>query len=762
MQPLRRQNLSFGTIPTNALLLASASLLSLQIGNAFAQDPSDSQITTALPQVTVTAQKHEESAQDVGIALTALSGKDLQSKGVTGVNQLQNYVPNLEIAPQYGSGNSLFRIRGVGLKDYGSNNTSTVGVYLDQVALPYPIQTQGQLFDLERVEVLRGPQGTLYGRNSTAGAINFITNKPTDEFHGGLTTSYGSHDASTTEGFVSGPLTDTLRGRLSFITEQGGAWQENRVTGQSLGDKDSTSLRGQLDWDATPDVNFNLSVHAGQDKSDGLGSYLYQGLVPNATNGKAYSPIAPENDGKYTGWGLTPGFAKLTGLSVNDKPHRDNDDVGFALTGTFNLQDNLSLTSITAADRFRRREYIDWDASVIPQSDEYFDSKVQVFSQELRLASHDNERFNWQTGLYFAQDRLDENFYSDFSANLGYGTYTAYTQKSDTYSVFGQGDYKLTDDLKLILGLRQEKEHRELDDFSTRRLLVNSGVYSLGPASFPEADSDLDSDSTSWKAGLEYQLTPATLLYSTVSRGIKSGGFTAYNSSYAEQIAPVKPEKLLAYELGFKSDLSNTLRVNGSAFYYDYRDQQYQSQVWISQAIGNVGRLVNIPKSKIYGYELELQWEPLPGLTVGQYYGIKKGAYIDYKGLDSTATRAVGYAYPVYNDFSGQSLTNFPKTSYGGQVQYVWNVGDFELSAESDYSFHDQITGSNGTTTDKYWLANARLGLTQVGSNWSTALWSRNLFNKHYDVYHGSFLTNAQIATPGEPRTLGVQASYKF
>ena len=255
MRTTLRNSLPFG----RHALFASASLLASAVAQA-AEQP-----TTALASVTVTAQRHEESAQDIGLAVTALSGEALQEKGVTNVNQLQNYVPNLDIAPQYGSGNPLFRIRGVGLKDYGSNNTSTVGVYLDQVALPYPIQTQGQLFDLERVEVLRGPQGTLYGRNSTAGAINFITNKPTRELHGGITTNYGSYDAGSVEGFISGPFSDTLRGRLAFITEQGGAWQDNRDTGQSLGDKDTTSLRGQLDWDASDAINFNLSVHGGKD-----------------------------------------------------------------------------------------------------------------------------------------------------------------------------------------------------------------------------------------------------------------------------------------------------------------------------------------------------------------------------------------------------------------------------------------------------------------------------------------------------------------
>lgn len=719
--------------------------------------------TAALPTVVVTAQRREQSAQDVGAALTVLSGEDLTNKGITNINKLQYEVPNVEIDPQYGSGQPLFRIRGVGLKDYATNNTSTVGVYVDEVAYPFPVQTQGLLFDIDRVEVLRGPQGTLYGRNSTGGAINFLSRRPTQVFDAGVTASYGSYNAKTVEGYVSGPFSDALRGRLSFAREQGGAWQYNRGTGQSLGDKDTLALRGQLELDATRDLKLNLTVHHGQDKSESQGPRLYQGLVPNAA-GKAlgFSTIAAEKDPRVTGWSLTPAFAKVTGLSVGDKPHRDNQSDGAALTANWEF-DKVKLTSITSTESFKRREFIDWDGSAIPQSDEYFKSNIGVFSQELRLASKGQNRFNWLAGVYYGRENLDEKFYSDFTGNLGYATLTAYKQKADVLAAFGQGDYKLTENTRVVLGLRQEHETRKLENFTTSYALYPAQPAKVGTSTFPAQDRSLTSDETSGKLGLEYQLRKGTLLYTSVSRGVKSGGFTAYNSSFPQQVDAVKPEVLWAYEVGAKSDVTRSLRLNASAFYYDYRDQQYQSQVFIDPVIKNVGRLVNIPKSEIYGLELELQWEPIAGLTIGQYLGYKEGYYKEYKGLDVAATKANGYTAPVYSDFAGQELTNFPKTSYGGSLSYTWTQGGFRYTAQGDYVFHDTLKSSvPAYNTNSYWLANTRFAVTQPGAKWTAALWVRNLLNTKYDLYHGSFLSNAQIATSGMPRTIGIQGIYNF
>jgi outer membrane receptor protein involved in Fe transport len=248
-----------GIVEGAAALLAGA----LLGGEASFADPAADNTAGAggLEEITVTAQRRQESAQNVGIAMAVLPGSSLETKSITNVNDLQNAVPSLEIEPAFGSSQPQFRLRGVGFIDYTSNNASPVGVSIDDVALALPIQTQGLLFDLDRVEVLYGPQGTLYGRNTTGGEINFITNRPTADTHAGVTFEYGSYNQFAGQGFVSGSIADGLLGRLSFATEQGGAWQYNRLNGDSLGNQDKVALRGQLEFDPTQALNFRLETY---------------------------------------------------------------------------------------------------------------------------------------------------------------------------------------------------------------------------------------------------------------------------------------------------------------------------------------------------------------------------------------------------------------------------------------------------------------------------------------------------------------------
>src|SRR5580698_3149147 len=246
-----------------------------------------------LEEIVVTAQRRVESAQNVGIAMSVLAGQSLADKSISYVNDLQNAVPNLQVEPAFGSSQPQFRVRGVGFIDYTSNNTSPVGVSLDGVAFALPIQTQGQLFDIDRVEVLRGPQGTLYGRNTTGGEINFITNRPSAETHAGLTFEYGSFNSFTSEGFVTGSLAPGLTGRLSFASEQGGGWQHNRLNGDPLGDKNKVSVRGQLEWDPAQGLDFRLTGHWSLDKSDEIGLHLLDAYTHANTPGGALLPPIP-------------------------------------------------------------------------------------------------------------------------------------------------------------------------------------------------------------------------------------------------------------------------------------------------------------------------------------------------------------------------------------------------------------------------------------------------------------------------------------
>jgi len=702
-----------------------------------------------LEEVVVTAERKQEPVQSVGIAITVLPGDTLAEKGIVGVNDLQNAVPSFQAEPAFGSSQPEFRIRGVGFIDYTANNASPVGVSLDDVPFSFPVQTEGQLFDLDRVEVLRGPQGTLYGRNTTGGEVNFVTNRPTEDAHAGFTAQLGSFGAFEADGYVSGRITDGLLGRLSIATEQGGAWQYNRLTGQSLGNKDSVALRGQLEWNPSEAINFRFVVHLGLDKSDEEGLQLIAPYTPYDA-GKGGPTIPADTSPYVAGWSLNPNFAKFIGLSPSAKPRLDNDNTGFDLTGNVDLG-IARITSITAYNKLVRREYGDWDATQYYDSDEFFNDDIDVFSEELRIASTGSGPLAWVGGVFYSDQDLKEDFYSDFTDAAGIGgiALTKYEQVANAVGVFGQSSYQFTDALKGTLGVREDHETRELLNLNTGFLLPAFPSFTGGPVNPPSATSNLPSG----KVELDYTPAAGNLVYASVSRGVKSGGFTAHNTTTANAALPFEPEKLTAFEVGAKSDVARTLRLDAALFYYRYKDQQILGKVFDTLSDSYIGRFVNAD-SRISGGELELDWLPVAGLTISQYAGFADGYYT------STLLNSSNVNY------DGQP-ESFPKWSYGGDASYVWSIGNFAITAESNYSFHDTysqfyLLGSNDFTIPKYWLANANLSLAPKAKTWSLTLWGRNIFNKYYDTTRNFFLPGTEVASVGEPATLGVRFSYKY
>jgi iron complex outermembrane receptor protein len=736
-------------LKTTALGLTLAGLAA----PAFAQDTPPKDETT-LSDLVVTAQRREEAAQDVAVALTVLKGSDLADRGVVNVNQLQYSVPSLEVVPAFGGGQPQFRLRGVGFDDYASNNTSTVGVYVNEVAYPFPVQTQGVIFDVSRVEVLRGPQGTLYGRNTTGGAINFITNRPTSSFAAGATLEAGSNDQVKVEGYVSGPLADTVRFRLSGVTQQGGAWQSNRTTGESLGDKDRSAIRGLLQWDLTPKVDLTIDAHWSQDQSDGAGLYFFAPLAYNI----ALPVIPADSSPDKTGWGGSSTFTGFTGLATTQKPFKDNTAKGIDVTLNADLG-FATLTSITAYETFDRREYNDWDASVRAYAGTYFATQAKVFSQELRLASAPGDGpTDWVVGAYYSKEDLDEEFASDFWESLFFDTDTLYRQHVRSGSLFGQVGYKISPTVRLVGGLRFESEKRALDNF------VTNGVFAPGAPGvgfIPPSDVSKTNNEWSGKLGVEWRPSDDTLVYATISRGIKSGGFTAYNTPDATLLQPFRPEKLLSYELGFKSEFAgDTVRLNGAVFYYDYKDQQVQSAVFT--AVGPIGNIGNAPKSHIWGAEAELAWKPLPALQIDQSLSYKTGEFDEFLDLDIAASVLAGHTVTVSR--AGQN-EGFPAWSYLGDVSYVWDLGGYDLKAETNYAFHDKarpVLLGPTYNVDSYWLANANLTLTPHGGPWSFSLWGRNILDEKYDLTRNFFLPGISIAAPGEPATWGIRVGVKY
>lgn len=748
------KNLAIFTALSSGLILYGGVLNTAQ-----AQTTEPIEIASA-DSIIVTAQRRAQSLQDVGIALNAFTGAELITQGVSTVNGLENIAPSLEIESQFGSGQPSFSIRGVGFRDYATNNAPTVGIYVDDVPYPVPVMTQGVLFDVERVEVLRGPQGTLYGRNTTGGAIKVISKRPTKENAAGITVEGGRFGRIETEGFISGPVSDAIRVRLSGATAHGGAWQVNRETGEEIGDAEQYALRGLVEADLSQNVQALFNLHGFIDNSDGLGLQLF--------NDSAFGPLA-HTGRRETSFGSSETFADLIGIDQGQHPFRDNEGWGTSLTLNADLGET-KLTYIGAYEVLNRKEFNDFDALTAGAAGVYFESSVDVMSHELRAqGAAVNDRLRWVGGLLYSEEDLNEVYQSDFVASFGDGfaVSTPYRQDVRTMAVYLHTDYDLTDIVTLVGGIRYEDEERALRDLGTFSVGTGPLNFANGTVDGTREDRDLNADNVTGKFSIEVQPARHLLVYASYSRGVKSGGFTAYNTLNPNAVNPFQPEKLNAFETGFKSTFAQgAVTLNGAAFYYDYKDQQVQSAIFDPGTGAVVGRIVNAPKSEIYGAELELTWRTAEWLTIGQSLGYKEGEFTEFTDLDIAASSTAGEA--VFIDRTGQAL-GFPNISYQGFIAAEHIIaGGWKTSARFDYSYRDDLELpllGPIYRVDNYWLANAQIAIGPEDDRWELALWGRNIFNADYDETRNFFIASggaADLAAPGQPATYGARVSLRY
>ena len=364
----------------------------------------------------------------------------------------------------------------------------------------------------------------------------------------------------------------------------------------------------------------------------------------------------------------------------------------------------------------------------------------------------------WLVGAYYSREDLHEQFASDFAESLGLDADTRYQQRVRNLSGFGQAEYRFAPKLKVIAGLRVETEKRSLADF------ITNGV--LAPGAPPLAfisPTDVTKRNTEWsgKLALNYTPTDTSLIYASISRGVKSGGFTAYNTLNSSALEPFEPEVLVAYEAGFKSELlDRTIRLNGAMFYYDYKKQQVQSAIFVP-GTGAIGK-INNADAHIWGAELEALWRPTAAVQISQALGYQEGKFTNYRDLDITASVAANAPVFVQRKGEGEGI---PKFSYQGSASYTWDLGAYDLQAEGNYAYHGKLRPvllGPVYNVDAYWLVNANLSLTPRDGDWQVALWGRNIFNEHYDLTRNFFLTGISIAAPGEPATYGVRVSVHY
>jgi iron complex outermembrane receptor protein len=748
-----------GCNPRRARLLGGVAAASL-ILSAFAASAAQAQSEPQeLDVVIVTAQKRAQDTLDVGLNVAVVGSQELAARRVTQVADIAAFTPNVGIKENMPGILPVVTIRGVGLNDFSVVNNPSAGVYVDEVYLSSLALMNFDLFDLERMEALKGPQGTLYGRNSTAGAINVVTAKPS--FAGResrLAVSYGDYETLDVDGMINVPLSDTLALRLAGkYARQGEGYFLNRSLGRDIGRRDVRMARAQLLWRPTPDVDVLTKIEIQKSRSE-VGAPEFFGLT--RPPGAPADLVCPGSPGcmDLLGYRDVDGDPFKGEYSVD--PSYDFDQR--ALTTRVNADlGRATLTSVTGYIDFKRQWGADTDAGPFPELDFIARDRVHQLSQELRLAGS-TDRTEWQAGVFASRDRVKTAYDGDLRALFNTRLSTFADQTSKSAAIFGNLERKLAPTLSLVTGLRYTWEEKYNNGFD--KDLVSECPASFlsmvpcgaGPVTLASIDRGIEDRNWSWKVGLNWKPDPLTLVYALVSQGVKSGGFFSGVATTSAQLQPYRPETLVDYEIGIKQRLPKAgLSWSGSAFYYDYTDVQ----TFIRDESGGlpIQRLGNVRDATIYGADLDASLSP-PGL----------------KGLDLTA--GLGILHTELGEFSssaglvpkGNQLPDAPKVSFNLAAAYTLRLGD-DLRGRAQVDGHRNGKSFKDALNDPlivapaYWLWNARASVLSSSDDWEVAVWVKNLADKRY-------LTQAVNNLPlgvgfrvyGAPRTWGVSVSKAF
>jgi len=728
-----------GTTCTAALLIAASA--------ARAEDTPPPPPTTAeaaptddgaLQEMIVTAQKRSENIQKVPVAVTAFSAETLTDLGVKDVNDLTGLAPSLQIKSADASANPKIFIRGIGSNDFNPTSSNAVGIYVDGAYIGSPLAQGGQFFDLERVEVLRGPQGTLYGRNTTGGAINVITAKPTQDLEGYGSVEYGNYNTLNLEGAVSDAIVkDKLAVRLAATYSRNDGYTENRVTGNDV--NNTNKWAGRLTFLFTPNEDFEMTTQFRGGKMRN-GAIMAQNRA-GAGGTAVYGYTDTDND-------PFAGDYNVEGTDAVDL-------FGVANNATWNFGD-ISLISISALDWSLRDDMEDTDADPNNEVEIHYKSRQYQVSQELRLQSNGDTRLRWVAGLYYAHESLKVNNTTDVLTDLAYYSsadgignfYYPYEQRTDSYAAFGQTDYKITDKLTATVGLRYSADFKDFNYDET-------GNY--GADHILSYDKSKRWGALSGRLGLQYQFTDAALVYATYNRGYKGGGFSGVSTTVASDLGPYNNESVNAYEVGSKVDITKKLRLNTSAFYYDYKDLQVYTLITRGASTAQI--LNNASAAKVYGLEAEVQARPVDGLMLSLGASLLHSEYEDFKTLD-------GAGNPVDN--SGNTMVNAPKLSLNAGAYYEYGLpGGDAVVTTLNANYKTKIYTDTGNTErlaqDPVLLVDGRLGWRSPDGAYETGIWGKNLLDKKYLVDTVPLdALNFDLLYYGDPRTFGVYFKTNF
>ena len=741
-----------------AILFVSCAALALSAGSAAAQASADA---VAVDEVVVTAQKRAENLQDVPVSVTAFSGQSLADRGVTNVIGLNNLAPGLRVSSGDAAANPKIFIRGVGLSDFNPNSSSGVGIYVDGVYVSSPLAQMAGFFDIGQIEILRGPQGTLYGRNTNGGAVNVTTKRPTQAFTAEASVEYATYDAvNLTAGVGGGVIPGVLAVRAAGQFVDDGGYTYNRVSGHDLNETRYWALRLSALYTPSEDIEALFQVNRFANRGDAT-QPQHRALfpaTPGATGPDGFCAPAfygTAQCGDLFGYVDTDGDDRA--LDANSEGKDKIDLFGASANIVWDLGD-VSLVSVTAFSWAHRNAFENTDANPAQMLEINYLARQRQFTQELRLQSNDpGARLKWVLGAYYMDETVRDASTQDVLRDLrplfpdGFSLENSvaafsypYTQKTKSYAAFGQADYQVTDRLTATVGLRYSADDKSFD----YRSQAEGGLIVL-------LTSKQDKTFSAWsgRLGLRYELTDDASVYATYNRGFKSGGFFGGLATTPEELIPYDNEKLDAFEVGLKSELlERRLRLNLSAFYYDYQDQQV-----FAQALRNgltVLVLDNAANSEVYGAEVEATARITRNLSIDVGLSLLDASYGEYVSEG--------------DDFSGNRLPQSPKVTFNVAANYSHPLptgGELIGTVDAAYSSKVYFDNSNAPrlSQDGVWVVGAQAGWRSSDGKLEAGLFARNLFDETYVVSISNIDSLGEdLLTLNRPRSLGAFLRYRY
>lgn len=741
-----------------AYILLASCAAPLVTNPAIAQE-GEAATSTDEGEIVVTARKRAERISDVPIAISAYGGEDLATRGVSSVSDLGAISPGVSIREDVaGRASPSIVIRGVGFDDFRPNGSPAAAVHVDEAYLGSNALIGGALFDIDRLEILKGPQGTLYGRNTTAGAVNIITRKPGTRWEGNAGIEYGRFDKLRFDAGVGGPLSENVGIRIAGTYQSGGGFMTNMGTAgyagtspvpgvipdlplvgvqKNIGNADYGAVRGTLVFNPANGTELTLQANYGRDRG--------QNSQSDVLGRSATGFTEPDTD-PYTYYG-------------NVIPAVHSDQVGLSAKLAQDLGVDTSMTLLLAYQHLDRQYSFD-PGDPRRAFDLDYSDRLNQFTAELRFNGKLGTVADWTVGGFYFEDRINFGSILDATDMVRTVFETDYRQKRSSWALFGEADFNLTDKLKATIGLRYTSEKSR---FSGQTIDLNPYGRSIAPLAFPGVpavfDNRFEDNNLSGRALLSYKPVQDVMIYASVSRGFKSGGFDGSTIFSTPEALPFESEKVTTYEAGLKWYSSSLpITFTASSFYYDFRGLQANSIRQVGPITTSVR--TNVAKAEIFGGEAELSVRPLENLTLRGSLSLLHSKVKDFVSADpAEVARREGNPLP---DAPGISWNI--NASYAAELGGGWTMTPYGEVNHVSRMFKEL---DNFVAAPAYTLVNARLTFAAPEDRFSFGLFGRNLTKEVYFVglipaANAAGVVSGTQRIVGAPRTYGLFAALKF